>query len=170
MPTPVSAFAYMTGLNRLFPHNRALSEYMLDHLDVEEPNRVTAVSGCCLLARREVWDRIGPLDEEIFGFGEDIDWCVRAEQAGWEVWYWPKSVIVHLKGQGGVHTHPYRKLRGIHQAMWVFYRKHQGRRYPLIVTAIVWTGVKLSLAFSMARTWVGLRLRALRPAKAAQAR
>ncbi len=162
MPTPVSAFAYMTGLNRLFPHNRALSEYMLDHLSVEEPARVTAVSGSCLMVRREVWDRIGPLDQEIFGFGEDIDWCVRATQADWEIWYWPSSVIVHLKGQGGVHTHPYQKLRGIHQAMWVFYRKHQSGRYPMLVTAIVWAGVRLSLAFSMGRVWIGRRLRALR--------
>lgn len=154
MPTPLSAFAYMSGLSRVFPGNRALSEYLLDHLKVEDPAQVTAVSGCCLMARREVWDQIGPLDEDIFGFGEDIDWCVRAAQRGWEVWYWPASVIVHLKGQGGVHTHPYRKLRAIHEAMWVFYRKHQRDRSPLIVTAAVWIGVHVSLMFAVARLWL----------------
>lgn len=162
MPTPISALAYMTGLKRAFPRHPALGEYLLTDVNIDKPRTVTAVSGCCLMARREVWEQIGPLDPEIFGFGEDIDWCVRAEKAGWQVWYWPTSVIVHLKGQGGVHTHPYRKLRGIHQAMWVFYRKHQRDRYPLILATAVWAGIKLSLALSMVRTWAGLRIQYLR--------
>jgi GT2 family glycosyltransferase len=167
MPTPLSAFAYMSGLSRVFPRYRPLSGYMLDHLPVTEPARVTSVSGCCLLARREVWNQIGPLDTDIFGFGEDIDWCVRAAERGWEVWYWPESVIVHLKGRGGVHTHPYRKLHAIHQAMWVFFRKHQRQRYPWIVAGIVWTGVRASLLASVVRLWVSRLPRLLRLRRAA---
>ena len=40
----------------------------MTHLPVDEDAQVAAVSGCCLLARREVWSTIGPLDEEIPGF------------------------------------------------------------------------------------------------------
>jgi hypothetical protein len=154
LPTPQASLAYMLGLHRRWPDHPIAGQYLLTHLPIGESNPVAAVSGCCLLARREVWDGIGPIDEDIFGFGEDIDWCVRAGKAGWEVWYHPASVITHLKGQGGVHAHPYRKVKGIHQAMWVFYRKHLRSAYNPAVTAAVRAGIGASFVASIARTWV----------------
>ena len=152
LPTPTAALSYLLGLDRIFPGNAALGAYLLSHLPVDEAARVDAVSGCCLLARREVWAEIGPIDERIFGFGEDIDWCVRAAASGWEVWYFPESVIVHLKGQGGAHSRPFRKVWAIHQAMWVFYDKHLRPSRSLLATALVATGIGLSLGLSMLRT------------------
>jgi GT2 family glycosyltransferase len=44
-----------------------------------------AVTGACMLIRREVWEELGGLDEE-YPFGlEDIDFCLRARQVGWRV-------------------------------------------------------------------------------------
>ena len=159
LPTPQASLAYMLGLHRWWPDHPIAGQYLLSHLPTGESNPVAAVSGCCLLARREVWDEIGPIDEDIFGFGEDIDWCVRAGKAGWEVWYDAASVITHLKGQGGVHAHPYRKVKGIHQAMWVFYRKHLRPAYNPAVTIAVRAGIGASFVASIAGTWVRRRLR-----------
>jgi GT2 family glycosyltransferase len=154
LPTPEAALYYFLRLHRLRPKSPRFGAYLMTHLPVDEDAQVAAVSGCCLMARREVWNTIGPLDEEIPGFGEDIEWCVRARDAGFEVWYHPGSVIVHLKGQGGVHARPFQKVRGIHRAMWVFYRKHLRRRYPFPVTGLVWLGVWTSFAVSAARVWL----------------
>lgn len=154
LPTPRAAFSYLLGLDRMFPGHPSLGAYLLSHLPVDEAARVDAVSGCCLLARRQVWADIGPIDERIFGFGEDIDWCVRAARSGWEVWYSPDSVIVHLKGKGGAHSRPFRKVWAIHQAMWVFYDKHLRPSRSLLVTAAVAAGIGLSLALSMLRTGI----------------
>jgi GT2 family glycosyltransferase len=63
------------------------------------PTRVGFISGACLLARREMWEQIGVLDERIFLFLEDADWCRRAGEAGWELWYVPEAEIVHLGGR-----------------------------------------------------------------------
>ncbi len=167
LPTPLVSLAYLSGLHRLAPQSRVLGGYMLTYLPMDEAGPVDAVSGCCLLARREVWDTAGPLDEAIFGFGEDVDWCVRASRAGWEVWYDPASVIVHLKGQGGVHSKPYHKAWGIHQAMWVFYRKHLRSRYPLLLAGVVWLGIAGSFVASVARVWIGRHFTAGRQARAA---
>lgn len=162
LPTPLASLAYYLHLDRLWPNSPALGQYLLTYLPIDQPCRVAAVSGCCLLARREVYAQIGPLDEEIFAFGEDIDWCVRAAQAGWEVWYDPHSVITHLKGQGGVHAKPFGKVWGMHHGMWVFYRKHlRGQyRWPLswLVTPLVVTGIAASFALSSLRVWAS-RLR-----------
>ena len=157
LPTPWASLSYMLGLHRIWPANPRFSGYLLSHLPVDEPAPVAAVSGCCLMARREVWQAIGPLDEDIFGFGEDVEWCVRASKAGWQVWYVPQSVIVHLKGRGGAQSQPFHKVRGIHQAMWVFYRKHLEAEYPWPVTLMVGAGVGTSFALSS----VALALRRL---------
>lgn len=157
MPTPGASLAYLVGADRLFPRSRIFGEYLKRYLPVDEANRVTAVSGCCLLARREVWNDIGPLDEEVFGFGEDIDWCVRATKAGWDVWYYPESQIVHLKGKGGAHARPYARIRGLHQCMWTFYRKHLASQYSLPVTLVVRGAIAISLYTSLMRVWIARR-------------
>jgi GT2 family glycosyltransferase len=141
LPTPWAAICHVVGLDRLRPRSPRFSEYLLTYLPPDETSDVTAVSGCCLLARRDVWDQVGPLDEEIFGFGEDVDWCLRAKSAGWRVCYFPGSTIVHLKGRGGAHAKPYHMLWGLHQALWIVYRKHFMARYPKGVTAVVLLGI-----------------------------
>ena len=154
LPTPGASLCYMLGLHRRWPHNPVAGQYLLTFLPQDQAARVDAVSGCCLMARREVWTEIGPLDEAIFAFGEDLDWCVRAKKAGWDVWYSPAAEIVHLKGQGGVHSKPYAKARGMHRGMWVFYRKHLSDRYAAPVTVLVWLGIAASFALSSgAVTW-----------------
>ncbi len=167
LPTPSASLFYLLKLHRLQPHSRSFGRYLSSYLPVDEPNQVDAVSGCCLFARREVWDAIGPLDEAIPGFGEDLDWCVRAHNAGWQVWYRPESEIVHLKGQGGAHSKPYHKAWGIHMAMWVFYRKHLMGRYPLPLAGAVWLGIWLKFLASIAsvalrQAWRGAGFQILR--------
>lgn len=154
MPTPRASIAYFLRLGKLFPRSRAANAYLLSYLPIDETTRVTAVSGACLLARRKVLDDIGPLDEQIFGFGEDLDWCVRATKAGWAVWYYPATEILHLKGQGGAHSKPYHKIWGMHQAMWIFFGKHLATDYSGAVNVLVRTGIALSLGASITMAWV----------------
>lgn len=44
--------------------------------------RVTAVTGACVLVRRDLWTQLGGFDEGYMNGGEDIDLCLRAEAAG----------------------------------------------------------------------------------------
>jgi len=149
----------MLGMDRVLPGSRMAGQYLLSYLPISQASLVCAVSGCCLLARRKVLEDIGPLDEAIFGFGEDIDWCFRAGNAGWEVWYFPGSELVHRKGLGGARALPYHKAWGIHQAMWVFYSKHLRRNYLWPVTAGVWLATGASLACRIVGILVSRMLR-----------
>jgi GT2 family glycosyltransferase len=65
-PRPLAVLGYFFKLGKLFPKNRALNEYLLSYLDVDEINLVAAVSGSCMVIRREVVDQIGYLDELFF--------------------------------------------------------------------------------------------------------
>ncbi|HOO89539.1 MAG TPA: glycosyltransferase family 2 protein [Syntrophales bacterium] len=152
LPTPYAALGYFLGIDRIWPDNKRLSQYLLRYLPEDEAHQVDAVSGCCLMARREVYATIGFIDEDIFGFGEDIEWCVRARKAGWEVWYCPASSVIHLKGEGGVHAAPFRKEFAMHKAMRVFFRKHLSDHYPSYISSIVVTGIIVHLMVALGKT------------------
>lgn len=56
------------------------------------------VSGACMMVRSCVWHRLGGLDERFFAHMEEIDFCWRAQLAGYDVNVIPQSVVWHLGG------------------------------------------------------------------------
>jgi len=54
------------------------------------------LGGTAMMIRREVIDEIGLLDENIFMYGEDIEYCLRAKRHHWDIAIQPKAKIVHL--------------------------------------------------------------------------
>jgi GT2 family glycosyltransferase len=67
----------------------------------DEPHEADWVSFACVLVRREALERVGPMDEGMFMYYEDIDMGCRVRRAGFEVWYWPLARVVHLRGGSG---------------------------------------------------------------------
>jgi GT2 family glycosyltransferase/glycosyltransferase involved in cell wall biosynthesis len=59
------------------------------------PRRVGWAVGCALLARTETLRRLGPFDERLFMYSEDLDLCLRAGGEGIETWFWPAARVVH---------------------------------------------------------------------------
>ncbi len=70
------------------------------HYDVER--EVDFLSGCCLLIRREVFEKIGLFDLDYFMYYEDVDFCIRAKEAGFKIIFLPQSVIWHKTGNASV--------------------------------------------------------------------
>lgn len=60
---------------------------------------VQFATGCCLLIKREVFEKIGFLDERYFLYLEDLDFNIRAKKAGFRIVYEPYSVIWHKNAQ-----------------------------------------------------------------------
>ena len=58
---------------------------------------VLAVTGACMYVKRAALDRLGPFDEEYPMAYEDVDYCLRAWQAGYRVMYWPAAELIHLE-------------------------------------------------------------------------
>ena len=81
------------------------------------------VFGCVMLIKRPVIERIGLLDERFFMYYEDIDYCYRAAEAGFDVGYLPPAVVPHV-GAGST-----RRLSGLREfllgrSQQLFFRKH----------------------------------------------
>jgi N-acetylglucosaminyl-diphospho-decaprenol L-rhamnosyltransferase len=82
-------------LTRLFPGNPYSRRYLLSDWDHASVRPVDWLSGACLMVRRAAIDEVGPMDEAYFMFNEDVDWCRRMKQAGWEVVYVPEAMVHH---------------------------------------------------------------------------
>lgn len=69
--------------------------------NLEKYNRpfpVYSVKGVCMLAKREVIEKVGLFDGDFFCFFEESDFCHRVWLAGFECWYYPKVLIHHSLG------------------------------------------------------------------------
>lgn len=56
------------------------------------------VSGACMMVRSSVWRELGGLDENFFAHMEEIDFCWRAQLAGYDVDIVSRSMVWHLGG------------------------------------------------------------------------
>ena len=83
------------------------------------------VSGACLVARRQAIEQAGGLDERIFMYFEDSDWCRRMRLAGWKVCYVPAVEITHIGG-ASVSQNPAARA-AYYDSLVYFYGKHYGR-------------------------------------------
>jgi GT2 family glycosyltransferase len=63
-----------------------------------EPFEVDYVSGCALLAKRHVVERVGLLDEHFFAYYEETEWCARVRRAGYRVMLVPAARVWHKVG------------------------------------------------------------------------
>jgi GT2 family glycosyltransferase len=57
--------------------------------------RVNFLTGCALIIRRNVFEKIGLFDENYFLYEEDVDLCIRANRAGFELYYNPAAKVWH---------------------------------------------------------------------------
>ena len=114
--------------DRFFPVNQGGWQERMANWDFHGNFLVDYVIGAVLLIRRDTVERIGMLDEGFFMYAEDIDWCYRAEQAGWKNYYVGSIGIYHYN-RGSSEKNPeqasrLRKMRD--QSLERFYRKHYG--------------------------------------------
>jgi GT2 family glycosyltransferase len=112
-------------LTRLFPGNRFSDQYLLTNWDHTSVRQVDWVSGACLLHRRQLWEELDGLDERFFMYCEDVDFCLRARQAGWQTWFHPGMCVRHDIA-GSSRSGRVRATLVRHQSMWRYYRKHFG--------------------------------------------
>jgi N-acetylglucosaminyl-diphospho-decaprenol L-rhamnosyltransferase len=135
-PDLLSGLARELGLDRLFPKSRRLGAYAMTYADPDQPRDVDSGSAAFLVIRRALLEHIGPcLDERFFLYGEDLDLCRRARNAGYRVVYRPEVRAVHVKGSGRVRD-VHATVRFYH-AMWIYYRKWgRHRRNPLVLAPL----------------------------------
>lgn len=130
-----------------FPHDRTLA--------------VDVIVGCFNMVRRETFEKVGLLDEGLFMYGDDVDWCRRARNAGWEVMFFPGAQAIHDRGKI---TSPYPVRFAVAQQRSIlhYWRKHHSFLGVLGIRAIMLLHHVMRYLFSLLSSFV-------RPQKSPQA-
>jgi GT2 family glycosyltransferase len=106
--------------------------------DVGSEFVVQAVSGACILVRRDVFEKIGMFSTDYFMYSEDIDLCHRISLAGYKVYYVRTAAIIHHGGgssrQRGVNLFSEVKMK---DSTMIYLRKYKGGSYAVFYNIVI---------------------------------
>ena len=140
-PTVLSALYYFSGLAGRFPDSPRFAQYTAAHLGIDETGTVDAINGAFMLVRRSAVEDVGGFDERYWLWAEDLDWCHRFWERGWEVLYWPEVEVIHLKSASVGEHRSLRLNFAFHRSIWLFYKKHHAPHRSPLLSALVALGV-----------------------------
>ncbi len=143
IPTPWRSLVRVLRLGKLSPNHPRFRNFLLNKEPLpEKPIFVEAISGAFMLVRREALEQVGLLDEGYFLHCEDLDWCMRFRQTGWQILFVPHVEVTHYKGTCSKNR-PIWVMFHVHRGMTRLYRKFFLHQYPwpimLLIIAAVWT-------------------------------
>ncbi|MBU3957131.1 glycosyltransferase family 2 protein [Patescibacteria group bacterium] len=84
------------------------------------------VMGAALMVKREAAEKAGPMDEGIFMYMDEVEWCRRIKKSGYRVMFYPGAEITHL-GRGSSKTGRKDPILNIYRGLIYFYKKHYPR-------------------------------------------
>ncbi|MGQ9599750.1 MAG: glycosyltransferase family 2 protein [Anaerolineae bacterium] len=125
-PTFATALVESTVIQEWWTDNRFLHRYYMADTPDDVIQPVDWIVGACLMVRREVYERVGGLDERFFMYSEELDWCRRIKSAGWTVVYLPDAVVVHHEGKSSEQAVAARHIY-FHSSKVRYFSKHHGR-------------------------------------------
>jgi GT2 family glycosyltransferase len=130
------------GLARAIPGSAVFGGYKYGDQTMETLGPVGWASGAALMIARPAYERIGGLDERIFMYLEEVDWCRRATGAGLVVRYEPSARVVHI-GQQSSRRVPHQIYQHNLRSRVYYFRKHHGPVAALAAKAILYVGLAL---------------------------
>ncbi|HEX8965795.1 MAG TPA: glycosyltransferase family 2 protein [Patescibacteria group bacterium] len=91
------------------------------HASPTSISRVDWVTGGCMMVNKELFEKIGSFDKQIFMYMEDMELCFRAKKHGFETYYFPNIHVLH-KSQGS--SNRSFAIINIYKGIHYFYQKH----------------------------------------------
>ena len=130
-PTPSVAVYRILGLSRIFPKSKLFGKYNLTYLDENDTYEVDAIVGAYMLIKKDVYEKVKGFDEDYFMYGEDLDLCFRIKKAGYRIFYFPETSIIHYKGESTKKS-SISYVNNFYGAMQVFVKKNLNKNFWLM--------------------------------------
>lgn len=147
-PSPADAIYHFTGLSKVFPKSKRFGNYYLTYLDSDVSVQVDAVSGSFMFLSRALFNQIGGFDERFFMYGEDLDICWRINDAGYKVWYFPGTQIIHRKGKSSSKV-KIRSRIAFYEAMVLFSAKYKNRQRGFFPGWFIFFGIFIQASINI---------------------
>ena len=130
---PVPARLYESKMNGRYP--RKLYEPDSKAFPIDHP------LGATMLVRSDVAQATKGFDKAFFMYCEELDWCRRIHEAGWEIYTVPKAEIVHFGGESTGQVAA-RSVVDLWESRARFYRRYYGKLTNKIASWIVVWGMQ----------------------------
>lgn len=145
-PSLIKVFFWMSFLDDIPILTSVIKPYHLENSKYYDLLlEVDWVSGACFMVKKNAILEAGFIDENIFMYGEEVEWCYRIKKKGLKVFYTPQTSVFHLKGASGKG-----KLSGIAEefsGLIYFYRKHYPKWQGILLRLLLTTGALLRMVF-----------------------
>jgi len=111
----------------------------------DEDRETVALSGACMLLRRDAFEAVGGFDERFFLYGEDVDLCRRLTVANWRLSYVAGATVLHTRGASAA-ARPLASEIAYRRSQLAFYRKHHRPWIAGLLSQYVKTRYRLRIA------------------------
>jgi hypothetical protein len=124
-PSLKSQTLILLKLHNLLPNLKAIRDYYTLDWKYNKTKKVDQVMGACFMVRKKVFEEIGLLDEKYFIWFEEVDFCKRAKDAGWDTYFLPNAQVVHEKAAS------FDQLLNLKRQIWFnnsllrYFKKHE---------------------------------------------
>ncbi|NJD55285.1 MAG: glycosyltransferase family 2 protein [Nitrospirae bacterium] len=131
LPNLYYDFCRLSGLSRKFSGTRLFGGEYLSYWDHQTSRHVEGLVGACMVVRKRAIDDIGLMDENQFMYGDEIDWCRRLLDGGWNIYYEADAAIIHYGGESSKQVKAFAGVEA-EKALKYYYRKHNGHWYAVL--------------------------------------
>lgn len=156
VPDLWNSFCKLSYLSDVFPRSKWFSGYNLGYLPENETNEIEVLCGAFMFIRSSVLKETGLLDEAFFMYGEDIDLSYRIIKAGFKIYYFPDTSIIHYKGESTKKS-SLNYVRTFYGAMHIYVNKHYSKGnadiFSFFIKAAISFRAFMSAASRVVSTW-----------------
>jgi GT2 family glycosyltransferase len=131
LPKFSDQFFILLKLHNLFPSFAPIKKYYMLGFDYHTTSQVEQVMGAAMLIRRAVFEKIGLLDEKFWLIFEEVDFCKRAAEAGFKIYFYPGAQVIHHKGKSFAQHKSLARQMNFNRNLFYYFKKH-GTFYQLV--------------------------------------
>jgi hypothetical protein len=131
-PSLLIWFMEALGLSAIFESARL----HMENFNCASAEEVDVLNGWFWMVRRSALGRVGLLGEQFFMYGEDIEWCHRFQENGWQIVYFPDAAAIHFVG-GSAARSPIRFYVEMQRANLKYWKQYHGFPSQVMYVLIV---------------------------------
>ncbi len=119
-----------------------------------KPFPVDFILGAVMMVRPEAIRQVGLLDEGYYMYVEEVDWCRRMRDAGWEIYLEPRAGTLHFSSRS-TSQFPEEMFVALWRSRLRYFRKYHGNLYNQLIRGIMLLGMGYQSQRAKAKTSKG---------------
>ncbi len=135
-PDLISQIFVLLKLHHFFKNFLPIKRYFALDFDYRKTQEVEQVMGSFFMIRKKVIDEVGQFDENFFLWFEEVDFCKRVKNKGWQIFYYPETEVIHQKAGSFSQVSPFKNQWQFNKSLLYYFKKNHSFLSYLILLII----------------------------------